>query len=1025
MTDRRSDQPPPVGDLGELVAQWEALCSITPDEVTADLIDRLASARWRIALYGVIGEDDVFVRGLERLAIQTRLRAHTDPAAAAALVGVLVRLRLLGFIVTEQNSRRTPLPIVVARALVGAPRTALWQTCNPSARASLDAVVMVIRALVRNDRLTSSLLRVAEDTVAYQNSTLMRDELLSKLAQAVAPRKAQLAWEMSQKVQHSAFRGEAQAAAAAALARDDLEGGRDAARSIDDPSLRCEALVAVACQAEDMHQAASFLWEAHEASEEVKDPFRRCESLLRIASGQSAQAGVDSLSMLSEVLESLSRIEEDGVRGEAIIAAAGCGAKTGMGAAFFERVLAAANGIADSGVRDEVIVALCKALPEEMHTLALRAAMSLEDEWRRGEAIGAVAGTVARQGAGGATEILALLSDGWVYDQALFTVVSNLPTSQREAQLEMTRAVTDRWYRCRALAMVAKTLIDEERQLRISILEDALDAASDIDGALRDEAFARLATDFLGSEPAWALSVARQVKDPLIKSEVLATAASQSYSDNPDLGRNLYWESLDTFWHSSLDFGERLEEVVVPLISTGGSAAELLGLISTLGDRWSLQGAVTRALSFLAERDFQAALRLATDLTPQLREEVFAERAKVIAKDDPITALAMVADSSSWRRSTVIKTALESLAASDPARAIAIWEEASQQDQEVSIAPLVRGLSVNDPDSAIDLAESVLIISNRRSYASEDLVMAVIALDPEMALKITQLITDPYSRVSTVIRVAELRCSDDPEWALRAIMDLELAEDRARGLERIALSIVPTDLDLALDWANRISETAARERLVGEIAVAAAGHEEGRSLRIAASLSDEQLKRETGLRIGSVAAERDPVRGLEIMETILTDEPGAADSGYISAMLKVDPERAVNYAFSLPDAWQRDLALKHIATQDTAEGGDAAWEIAQAIANRDLRLEVLIEVACSKDRPDLLCDIAFEQTNNMKLLLAFVCDALDRYEAASELSRSLSAEVIAALRECGIGLRERNVDRAVLRATSWVYFSPF
>src|SRR5689334_1992986 len=114
---------PRVDDLSELVARWEAQCGITPNEVTADLADKLTSAGWRLALYGAVGEDDIFVHGLERLATQTRLRAHADPATAAPLVGALIRLRLISYIVMEQKSHPTPLPITVARALAGGPVT--------------------------------------------------------------------------------------------------------------------------------------------------------------------------------------------------------------------------------------------------------------------------------------------------------------------------------------------------------------------------------------------------------------------------------------------------------------------------------------------------------------------------------------------------------------------------------------------------------------------------------------------------------------------------------------------------------------------------------------------------------------------------------------------------------------------------------------------------------------------------------------------------------------------------------------
>jgi hypothetical protein len=1008
-----------VSDLSELVAQWEALCSVIPDEVTADLIDRLATARWRVALYGAIGDDGAFVHGLERLAERTWLRAQADPPRAAALLGALVRLRFLALIVTEQNSRRTPLPVTVARSLVGGPRTALWQAANPSASAAPDGVVTVVQALVRNDRLTPSLSKAAKDVIACQNSALVRDELLSKLAQTVGPRAPQLAWELSQTIQHRAFRGEAQAAAAAALASGNPPGGQDAAQKIDDPSLRCEALVAVARHTQDTDQAAGMLREAHVASDAVTDPFRRCQCLLAIAGEQATQAGVDSPYVLNEALETLAGIEDDGVRGEAIIAAAGCAAETHMDVTYFERILAAANGIADAGVRDEVIVALCRALPEDMGAFALQAAGSLADAWRRNEAIGAIAGMAARQDPGRAAEILASIAEGWDRDQALFAVASNLPASERQARLRTARDVTDPWYRCRALALVAKTVGDEEEPLRVSILDEALSVARSINGSLRGDALARLATDFIGVEPSWALSVARQIEDVLTRSEVLATAASQSHADAPRLSRGLYWESLNIFWLGSV--GVKLgAEVLEPLISAGRSIPDVFRSLSRLEGSWLNDSAIERILSSVATTDLPAALELAATWAPQQCDRLVVERAEAIAKEDPVGALEMIANLS--RRGywwTAAHTAIESLAASDPAQAITMWEEASQQDQRALFVSLVEGLTVTEPAAAVNFARSVLTDPSLRRYASadqyvsSDLTEAVAAVDPEMALKIAALITDPFFKMSALVRVAELRRLSDPAWALRVLMDLVPTEYRDEALSRAAQDVALTDLDLALDWASRRSDTDSAETVVSEIAIVAASRDESRSLRIAASLSDERLRRETSLRIGLVAAERDPAHGLEIMETALAGEPGTADSRFIPAMLKMDRERAISFVFSLPEGWQRDSALEDIAMRIVPEDEDMAWELAQAIDDQDNRIRTLTKVACSRDRPDLLCGIAFDQADSLGRQSAVVDLILNHYEASCELSKTLSMGVTAALRECGTGPVSK-VDRATM-----------
>jgi hypothetical protein len=182
-----------------------------------------------------------------------------------------------------------------------------------------------------------------------------------------------------------------------------------------------------------------------------------------------------------------------------------------------------------------------------------------------------------------------------------------------------------------------------------------------------------------------------------------------------------------------------------------------------------------------------------------------------------------------------------------------------------------------------------------------------------------------------------------------------------------------------------------------------ASDDENKSLRIAASLSDEQLRRETSLRIGLVTTERDPARGLEIMEATLADEPEMVDTRFIPAMLEMDRERAISVAFSLPEGWERDSALEDIATRIAAEDGDVAWELTQAIGDHDSRIRALTNVACSRDRPDLLFDIAFDLADSLQRLLAVVARILDHYEASSELSKTLSAGVTATLRECGTG----------------------
>lgn len=476
----KQDQGWQIDDSASLLTRWATLCSLTSDDLTIDMIEGLASARWRTALYGSTCDDAIFALGLDRLAWQVQDRIRTKPAGAAALFGLLTRLLLLHAFLTEQARRPIPTSAIVARSLLGGPATALWQAADPTVSNAAEALAAVIGALAKHDRLTPRLVDVAAEVIASRSSPVVRDELLRAIAPGVAARYPQLGIALCRQIQHEGLRNAGLAALATVLAHGDLDVAEETALSITDPSFRCEAAVAVAHAMADRKRAVQLLADARRAAESTADQFLRCQGLLRTADELAADLPGDAEALFEETLGRIARIGDEVVRGEALVEAANYGSNARMRHTLLERTISLASALADASMRGETLAAICKAMPFHLRDLALATAQRLGDGWQRGEALGGIARAAASaDGADGAdvSSVLALIDDGWLRDRATSELVETLALSDQDSAVRMAREIADPWYRSRALAALGRCSRQSDSRLGIALLEEAAEAA--------------------------------------------------------------------------------------------------------------------------------------------------------------------------------------------------------------------------------------------------------------------------------------------------------------------------------------------------------------------------------------------------------------------------------------------------------------------------------------------------------------------------------------------------------------------
>ena len=183
-----------------------------------------------------------------------------------------------------------------------------------------------------------------------------------------------------------------------------------------------------------------------------------------------------------------------------------------------------------------------------------------------------------------------------------------------------------------------------------------------------------------------------------------------------------------------------------------------------------------------------------------------------------------------------------------------------------------------------------------------DVAKAVVATDPDRALRLARSITNESGRAHALADIARALAAADPDRAARVFDDAErLAQSmtdenpKARALAAIARALAATDPDRAarlLDDAERLARSMAIQP-PSALAKAMAATDPDRALRLARSiLMDGLLKVRALVVIARALATTDPDRGVRLLDDAERVARSITDNPYLRAQALVDIAKA-------------------------------------------------------------------------------------------------------------------------------------
>jgi hypothetical protein len=596
--------------------------------------------------------------------------------------------------------------------------------------------------------------------------------------------------------------------------------GLDHARSLNEPSDRFDALVAVHLYLNTDEQSA-VVAEALAAATAITDERRRAWALTALAEHLPPD-------LLAQALTAATAITDDYVRVVALT-----GLAPHLLPNLLAQALAVATAITDEDARAGALTGLAEHLPSGLaaQALATATAIATTDDHRRVEALTALAPQLPPDQRASALGQALAAATAITYDysraQALTALAPQLLPDQRASvlaeALATATAITDERWRAQALTALAPQLPPDQRA---SVLAEALTAATAIThDYLRAEALTALAERLPPDLLAQALATATAITDDYSRTKALSGLAE--YLPPDLLARALAAATAIT---NDYDRAEALTglaehlppDLLAPALDTATAitgedarARALTALAPHLSSdqRASVLAQALAAATAITGEDarVEALTALAEHLPADQRASVLAQAlaTATATTDEDARARALIA-LAEHLPPDLLTSALDTAAAitSDYARARALTGLAQQLPPDQRASVLAQALAI--ATAIADEGARARALSALAEHLPLDLLAP--ALDTAAA------ITDENFRTEALTALAPHLPTALVVRALTAATATTDEDARARALSALAEHLPPDLLAPALDTAAAITDDYARGRTLSTLA---------------------------------------------------------------------------------------------------------------------------------------------------------------------------------------------------------------
>jgi hypothetical protein len=318
---------------------------------------------------------------------------------------------------------------------------------------------------------------------------------------------------------------------------------------------------------------------------------------------------------------------------------------------------------------------------------------------------------------------------------------------------------------------------------------------------------------------------------------------------------------------------------------------------------------------------------------------------QALASRDVEKALAYLDRISNSQQRAMLASAIgPALARTDPDRALAWAKENDRGMRWGLIGEVLAAIASTQPDKAIDEALQ-LPNARQRQHALGTIAMSMSRSEPQQAIALLDRIEQPGDRSSVAQNIASVWMQSDPDAALSWILQMD-DNERHRMLSMSAHLLSQFDLDSALRWLPRLDERSQalwRGQIAANLATQRSaaealqfisryeGSEDYPALLASAVEGVAQTDVDAALQMAERAPEgpqrdrlyagligrlghQDPERAATILNSIADDTQRAqATSMLLMSWSHSDPAAAQQWTEKLPRGALRDDAIVHLA----------------------------------------------------------------------------------------------------------------
>jgi hypothetical protein len=539
---------------------------------------------------------------------------------------------------------------------------------------SLDRALgyaMLLRSYARDDvlaKIAAALAGTEPDlalaTAEHIDTPYKRTEALTGIAAALARTDADRAGLVADQALATADRIDnletrtgALARIAAALARSDADrAGRVADQAlatvgrIGGPENRTLALgrATAALIGSDPDRTSQVIDQILDTADCIDDPRPMAFALTRIAAALTGTDPGRASQVIDQALAMADRLRQyDHRLDEALVNIA-----PALASFDPDRALATADRIGELYKRTDALTRIAPALAGTNPGLALDVADRIDDPGKRNEALTGIAAALAGTNPGLALDVADRIHGSWDKTKALKDIAAVLAATDPGLALDAAERIDDLGKRSEALASIAAVLADTDSGRASQVIDQALATAGRIDDPhSRTEALTGIAAALIGTDPVHASQVIDQAlatdrSNPEAKTEALTGIAVVLAGADPDLALAVA-DRID-------DPGKRtgvLTEIAAALAGTDPGQA--LDVADRIDDPWDQAEALARIADVLAGTDPGRASRVT--------DQALAAADRITDPLEQAVALARIADA---------------LAGTDPGRASRVTDQA-------------------------------------------------------------------------------------------------------------------------------------------------------------------------------------------------------------------------------------------------------------------------------------------------------------------------------------------------------------